>query len=384
MAPALGTAIRHEFQLDPDFLTVNHGSYGATSRCVLAAQRGWQERLEAQPVRFLHRELPPLLRAAAAGLAAFVGARGDDLVFVANATAGYNAVLRSFRFAPGDQILLLDHGYPAVRSVARFVAERTGAEIVTAALPFPPPDDDAIIAAVAAALTERTRIAVIDHITSPSALILPVARLATLCRAAGAKILVDGAHAPGQIALNVPALGADYYTGNCHKWLMAPKGCAFLWASRESQADLHPTTISHGFGRKSFLAAFDWTGTRDPSAYLSVGAALDFHAGLGGPVLMARNAALADEGAALLAAKLGVPDLTMSGFTAAMRVIKLPGAPAQTADPEPLRERLLDAGTDAPPVAIGGALWVRISAQAYNDINDYARLAEILTAVLTA
>jgi len=379
-----GAAVRHEWDLDPDFLTVNHGSYGATPRVVLAAQREWQRRMEAQPVRFFGRELPGALRAAAARLAGFLGAHGDDLVFVENATVGCNAVLRSLDFFPDDEILVLSHGYGAVVKAARYVAARTGARVVAAALPFPRPDDDAIVAAVAGAITARTKLAVLDHVTSGSALVLPLARLADACHARGVPVLADGAHGPGNLDLDVPATGADWYVGNCHKWLCAPKGCGFLWARPGRQDRLHPVTISHGYGQ-GFVPEFDWTGTRDMSAYLAVTAALEFHERLGGAALRVRNRALAAEGAALLAGRLGSETGGGNGADNAMALVRLPLAgelsPARALA---VRDVLLDAGTDAPVNEVDGGIWLRISAQAYNARADYERLAEILMAGLAA
>lgn len=375
----LGAAIRHEWRLDPDYLTVNHGSFGATPLAVLAAQDEWRRVMEAQPSRFMRRVLPDALREAAAGLGQFLGADGQDLAFVPNATAGCNAVLRSVRFQSGDEILALSHVYGAVGNTIRYVASRTGAVMRQAALPFPRPDDDAILANIQAALTPRTRLAVIDHITSSSALVLPLARIVAACHAAGVPVLVDGAHGPGQVELNLTALGADWYTGNCHKWLAAAKGCAFLWARRDRQDDLHPTVISHGYGQ-GFVAEFDWTGTWDPSAYLSVTAALDFHARLGGPALRARNAALAFAAGNLVAARLGTETGTGNAPTGAMAMVRLPRATA--ADAAALRDQLLAAGTDVPLHAHGDEVWLRLSASAYNEISDYARLAEIVQGVL--
>jgi isopenicillin-N epimerase len=384
----LGAAIRHEWDLDPGWLTVNHGSYGATPRVVLAAQREWQRRMEAQPCRFMGRELPPALRSAADALAAFIGAEGSDLAFVENATVGCNAVLRSAELAPGDEILALNHGYGAVVKTARYVANRTGAVVREVPLPFPCPTDDAVVASVAATLSPRTRIAVLDHITSSSALVLPIARMVAVCQAAGVPVLVDGAHAPGQVELDLTRLGADWYVGNCHKWLMAPKGCGFLWARHDRQDGLHPVTISHGYG-EGFLAEFNWTGTRDMSAYLAVTAALAFHQRLGGPALQARNAALAAEGAALLARRLGteVGNETPGRTTpvAAMGLIRLPGAGQVTSEQILLlRERLMDAGTDAPVNVLDGIAWLRISAQAYNELEDFERLAPVVSKALSA
>lgn len=374
------TDCRAAWALDPDFLTVNHGSFGATPRSVLAEQQAWRARMEAQPSRFMRAVMPGALRAAADRLGDFVGARGSDLVFVDNATAGCNAVLRSARFAPEDEIVVLSHGYGAVRNTVRFVAEPAGARIFEASLPFPHPTPNDIVDAVSAALTERTRLTVIDHITSGSAIVIPAAEIVARCHAHGVPVLIDGAHAPGQIDLDLTAIGADWYAGNCHKWLCAPKGAAFLWAAPHRQAGLHPTVISHGLD-KGFLAEFDWTGTRDPSAVLSVPAALDFHHQLGGAALRARNIALAAEAGDLLARRLNTEAGTHGPCAGAMAVVRLPMA-ATDAGVARVREKLLDAGTDAPVHLLEGAVWLRLSAFAYNRIEDYARLGEIVAAVL--
>ena len=376
--PRWGIAAREAWTLDPDFVSVNHGAYGATPRAVLDAQTAWRARMEAQPGRFMRAELPGALRAAATRLAAFLGAAADDLAFVANATEGCNAVLRSFPFAPGDEILVLTHGYGAVRNTVRYVADRAGARMTEAAIPWPRPAPEAVLAAVVAALSGRTRMAVIDHITSPSALVLPIAEIVAACRARGIAVLVDGAHAPGQVPVDLAALGADWYTGNCHKWLCAPKGAGFLWAAPARQAGLHPPVISHGLDQ-GFLAEFDWTGTRDPSAFLAVPAALDFWEGLGGTTLAARNRTLAAAAGAALAARLGTEVGTDGAGAGSMATVRLPIAPDRA---EAFAARLLAAGTDAPVHRIGDAAWLRISAQAYNTRADYDRLGEILARLL--
>ncbi|MFO1027531.1 MAG: aminotransferase class V-fold PLP-dependent enzyme [Acetobacteraceae bacterium] len=375
----LGHAIRPEWDLDPAFLTINHGSFGAAPRVVRTAQRVWQDRLEAQPSRFMGTELPAALRAAAADLAAFLNASGEDLVFVDNATTGCNAVLRSVELQAGDEILLLSHVYNAVRNTVRHVVAQAGATLVEAPLRLPDPDPDAIVAAVADRLTERTRIAVIDHITSASALVLPVERLITLCHAKGVPVLIDGAHAPGQIDVDLSALGADWYTGNCHKWLCAPKGCAFLHTTKPQ--GLHPGTISHGYGQ-GFAAEFDWTGTTDPSRFLAVTDAIAFHHRLGGAALRARNIALAAEATTLLAQRLNTQPGATGPMAAAMGIIRLP-----VDDPTPehalrLRRALMARDTDAPVHALDGALWLRLSAFAYNERDDYEQLADRVAAVL--
>jgi isopenicillin-N epimerase len=376
--PLLGRAVRHEWPLDWSFLTVNHGSFGATPRVVLAAQQDWRRQLEEQPTRFMREILPAGLAAAAARLGAFLGAEGKDIGLLDNATSGCNAVLRSLQLAAGDEVLVLSHGYGAVRNTVRFVTDRAGARMTEAAIPFPRPDAAAIVASVAAALTDRTRVAVMDHITSGSALVLPLREIIVACHAAGVPVLVDGAHGPGQVTLDLGALGADWYVGNCHKWLCAPKGSAFLWAAPDRQAELHPLTISHGFGQ-GFRAEFDWTGTRDSSACLAIPTALDFHQRLGGAALRARNIALAAEGARLLADRLGTEVGTTGAFAGAMGVVRVPVAAPPTVEwAQRLRQKLLEARTDAPVHALDGAIWLRISAHAYNELADYAALATIV------
>jgi isopenicillin-N epimerase len=382
--PALGQAIRHEWSLDWDYVTVNHGSFGATPNVVLAAQDAWRRQLEAQPSRFMRQVLPRALRHAADRLAGFVGGRGDNLAFVENATVGCNAVLRSLRLREGDEIVVLSHVYGAVRNTVRYVTDSAGGRLVEAVIPFPRADADTIVASVAAAITPRTRLAVLDHVTSKSALVLPIKRMIAACHAGGVPVLVDGAHAPGQVALDVTELDADWYVGNCHKWLMSPKGCGFLYARADRQDGIHPVTISHGY-LKGFLAEFDWTGTWDPSAYLAVTAAIDFHHRLGGAALRARNAALAAEAAVMVAGRLGTETGGGNALAGAMSLVRLPVAgPVSTERALALRARLLDAGTDAPVHAQADAMWMRLSAQAYNDMADYRKLTDIVEKVLAA
>ena len=373
--------LRHEWDLDPEFLTVNHGSFGATPRTVLAAQRAWQDRMERQPTRFMIAELPAAIRKAADDLGRFVNADGRDIVFADNATTACNAVLRSLSLQPGDEVLILSHAYGAVRNAVRFVTQQAGAAITEAATPFPGPTEDGLVAAVADAITPRTRLAVIDHITSGSAIVLPAARIVAACHAFGVPVLIDGAHAPGQIDLDIAAIGADWYAGNCHKWLCAPKGCAFLHAQPARQEGLHPGTISHGFG-KGFRAEFDWTGTTDPSRFLAVTAAIDFHHRLGGAALRELNRALAAAGADCVARRLDTEAGATGTLAAAMGTVRLPVGDASPENALAIRARLLAAGTDAPVHALDGALWLRLSTFAYNRTEDFVRLADIAAATL--
>ena len=373
--------IRSLWGLDYSRLIVNHGSYGATPLEVLAKQDDWRRRMEAAPTLFMATELPAAIRRAAAAVGAAIGARGEDLALVDNSTAAINAILNSIPFAPGDEILVNDHTYAAVVKAARHVCARTGAVIVTTALPFPDPTADTLVAAHLSGVTPRTRLAIVDHITSPSALVLPLAEIVASYRAAGVPVLVDGAHGPGQVPLDLGTLGADFYVGNGHKWWMGAKGAGFLWATPQYQPMLHPNIISHGYG-SGFLAEFDWTGTRDWSAALALPDAIAFHDRLGGTALMAANRAEARAAAEKLALRFGTRTANPPELEAAMSLVELP---IRTDGSEQralaLRQMFYDLGCDLPVIALGGTVWLRLSAQAYNLPSDYDRLGDLVDMV---
>jgi isopenicillin-N epimerase len=243
-------ALAARWPLDPNIMFLNHGSFGACPREVLDYQAALRAEMEAEPVRFLSRELDGRLDAARGALAAFLGADADDLAFVPNATSGVNAVVRSRSFAAGDELLTTDHAYNACRNALEYVAERMGARVTVVSVPFPVASPDVIVEAVLSRVTPRTRLALIDHVTSPTGIVLPVERLCAELGARGVEIVVDGAHAPGMLPLDLGTLGATYYTGNCHKWLCAPKGSAFLWVRADQRAVVRPLTISHGANRQ--------------------------------------------------------------------------------------------------------------------------------------
>ena len=376
--------------LERDIAFLNHGSYGACPREVLDVQAALRAELEAEPVRFLGRELDGRLDAAREALAAFVGGDADDLAFVSNATSGVNAVLRSLAFKEGDELLTTDHVYGACRNTLDFVARRTGARVKIVPIPFPVSSPDVIVESVMARVTPRTRLALLDHITSPTGLILPVERLIAELSQRGVETLIDGAHAPGMVPVDLRRLGATYYSANCHKWICAPKGSAFLWVRRDRQADIHPLTISHGAtgehpGRTRFRLEFDWTGTQDPTAWLSVPKAIDYMGKLvsgGWPALMARNRALALAARELLCAAAGTPPGCPEEMIGSLASVILPASPTvQTGwrPRDPLQERLFnDWKIEVPIMRWPAQRVLRISAQIYNTPEQYERLAQAL------
>lgn len=374
--PGWGAAARGEWRLDSDVVYLNHGGFGLTPNAVLAAQEIWRARIERDPTRFLTFEIDDLLREAAKPVAGSVGADPVDMVFIDNATTGLNAVLRALDFEPGDEILITSLSYPAIRKAAQYAAARAGARLVEADIALPLADDAAVLRAVAARLGIRTRLAIFDHVASHSALVLPVAELTRLAHEAGACVMIDGAHAPGMLPLDLGSLGAEWYVGNLHKWYFAPRSCGFLWAAPEVQGMTHPLAISHGYG-EGFRAEFEWTGTRDVTAALAAPAAIDFHGRLGGPALMTRNVALARDAALRLARAWGTELAGPSTSFAAMAAIRLPVAEtADAARAAALMRALSERHRIAAAVfALAGALWVRIAAQAYNESADYERLA---------
>jgi isopenicillin-N epimerase len=393
------------WSLDPAVTFLNHGSFGACPRAVLAAQAELRLRVERQPVQFYLRDRQTLLDSARAEVAAFVGADAEGLVFVRNATAGVNAVLRCLAptlLGAGDELLTTDHAYPAVKNTLHFVASRRGARVVEAALPWPNTTADGVVEAVLAAVTPRTKLAVLDHVTSPTGLVLPIAVLVAQLRALGVETLVDGAHGPGMLPLEQPgegvaAIGAAYYTANLHKWVCAPKGAALLWAREDRRRGLHPLSISHGHRfplaceDDRFRAEFDWTGTDDDSSWLCVPRALETVAALdpgGWPAVRARNRALALRGRDRLAAALEIEAPAEDALIGSLAALPLPPGdgqpPSSPLYADALQPRLLERGIEVPivPWPASPQRLLRISAQLYNDEADYERLAEALISVL--
>ena len=386
--------------LASDVVFLNHGSFGACPRPVWELQNAVRQRMERQPVHFLVRELEPELAAAQAALAAWVGAAAEDLVFVTNATTGVNTVLRSLPFQPGDELLVTNQEYNACRNALDFVAEQSGARVVVVTIPFPFRSADDVITPILAGVTARTRLALLDHVTSQTGVVLPIAPLVAALNQRGVDTLVDGAHAPGMVPLNLTELGAAYYTGNCHKWMCAPKGAALLHVRSDKQKGIRPLVISHGANsqrsdRSRFQLEFGWQGTWDPSAALCVPEAIRFLATLlpgGWPAIMARNRALALAGRKLLAEALAVAEPCPEEFIGSLATVALPAAPAGAGprlpfNEYPLQVRLrVNHGIEVPIISWPAApqRLVRISAQLYNSLPQYAELARALAAELPA
>ncbi len=389
--------LRAHWSLDPEIRFLNHGSFGACPRPVLALQQELRAELEREPVRFLARELEARVDAARLEVARFVGAEPEDLVPVPNATTGVSAVLRSFPFRPFDELLVTDQTYNACRNACDHAAERSGARVVVARVPFPLASADEVLEAVLAAVTARTRLALLDHVTSPTGLVFPIADLVRALRERGVETLVDGAHAPGMLPLDLAALDAAYYTGNLHKWVCAPKGAAFLHVRRELQAGLRPPVFSHGANspradRSRFQLEFDYMGTDDPTAFLSVPACLRFLGALfpgGFPELYRRNRELALRGRAELCRALAVAAPAPEAMIGSLAAVPLPpGRGQQPPDLfawDPLQQALFERHRIEVPIFTWPAppqRLVRVSAQAYNEPAEYEALAAALRAEL--
>ncbi|HEY6578580.1 MAG TPA: aminotransferase class V-fold PLP-dependent enzyme [Rhizomicrobium sp.] len=362
------------FELDPEFLHLNHGSYGAVPRAVRLEQDRWRAAIERNPTGFFQDELPGAMRRMARLAAQRLGGRSEDWVFCENATAAVNAVLHSLDLRPGDELLTTSHAYGAVLKAMALVADRRGASLRIVELPAILEDEEQILQAIGAAFAPRTRLLIVDHITSATAVVLPVKGIAARARAAGVPVLIDGAHGPGQIAFDAPALGADWYTGNAHKWQFAPRGCGLLWTMPARQAATRPPVLSHG-ADQGYTAAFDWIGTRDPSPWLAFEAAALAHDRFGGRELMARNVKLAAGAARELATALRARAAAPTRMRAAMAALWLGEWQASDEVARNVRRALADEHRIMVPVHFfAGRLWLRISAQIYNTATDYERL----------
>ena len=400
----------HHWALDPAITYLNHGSFGAAPRKVLETQSDLRARMEAEAVKFFVEDYTDLMDAARRALADFVHCNWQDLAPIANATTAVATILDSLvdsgRIAPGDELLINDHEYPACQNNFRRAARRSGAKVVTAPIPFPCPDPQAANDAILEKVTAKTRLVLISHVTSPTGLVLNVAPLVAELESRGVHCLVDGAHAPGMVpTLNLNSLNASFYTANCHKWICSPKGSAFLHVRRDLQDELRPLALSNNAekpnpDRSHFLTEFDYQGTSDQTAFMSIPSAISFMGALlpgGWPQLMQHNHDLCIAGRNLICNELGIEPPAPDSMIGSISTMILP--PHDPHNPA-LRERLMrrksayhdaiqdhilrDNHIQVPFWGLAGKpeRFVRISAQLYNSIEQYERLAKAVKAAL--
>jgi isopenicillin-N epimerase len=381
-------SLRHSWQLHPEIDFLNHGSFGACPTVVLQAQRAWQDALELEPLRFLapERELEPKLDVVREKISQLVKAESQNIAFVRNATDGVNAVLRSFPFQPTDEVLITDHGYNACNNAAQYAASQSRATVSVAHVPFPLSNPDEVVAAIEKSLTPRTKLLLIDHVTSYSGMVLPLDRIIEVAHRNGTRVLVDGAHAPGMIPLDLESLRPDYYTANHHKWLCGPKVSGFLYVNPQWQSEVRPTVISHAANRSrpsrtKFIAEFDWAGTFDPSPLLAMTTAIEFLERLlptGFVGHLAANRSLALQARQLLCDSLEVAPLTPTSMIGSLVTLPLPLTSKAFKAGDRLQSYLYERHRiEVPcfPAPDHSKRYVRISCQAYNDITQYERLA---------
>ena len=380
------------WSLEQSRLFLNHGSFGACPDFVIAEQRKWQELMEQEPVRFFEELMPGLLQSSRQALGKFLHCSPEDLAFVSNATSGVNTVLRSLQFERGDEILVPNHAYQACRNSIDFVARRWGAKVVEVNIPFPIEGPQTVIGLMKSAYTSKTKLVMIDTVTSPTGLLMPFKELTAYFESRGVEVLLDAAHGIGMIPLNLATLGASYVTSNCHKWLCAPKGTAFLYVREDKQKKIQPLTISHGhtypLGETTrFRHEFDWTGTQDISGWCALPAVIEGMADLvdgGGEGIMQHNHELAIQGRDILCDRLGIEQPCPNEMIACISTIKLPGEilpKEKMHEPDPLHHILSEKYNIQVPVwtwPSPAGRYLRISAQLYNSIEQYERLADAL------
>jgi isopenicillin-N epimerase len=381
----ISSEARDLFPLKEGAIYLNHGGFGVTPREVMAARAAILREIEEAPSPFFAYDYRGKLNSTAACLATRFGVAADSLALVDNVTDGINAVLRSFAFKPGDEILTTSMTYGAIDLAAAHIARQHAATVVRVPIPFPSPRPERCLETLEAALTPRSRLAILDHVTSSTALVLPIAEMARVCRERGIAVLVDGAHVPGNVALNLSAVAADWYVANLHKWYFVPRGCGFLWAATDRRGALVPNVLSWEIKRE-FPHSFEWTGTRDPSAWLSIPAAFAFMDRFGEEKVRAHNHTLVREGMTLLAEAWKVRIDTPNCMISSMALIPLPHDMPCAPDEESrlrLQKRLWDGfGVEAnPSFAANGTIWLRFSAQIYNSVADYEKLARAILAL---
>lgn len=367
--------VRRHWLLDPDVAHCNHGSFGAVPGPTLAVQNEFRDRMAANPMRWFAREMPPLVAEARGEAARFLEAEPDDVAFVPNVSAAVSTVLQSLTLSPGDEVLRTDHAYGSVTLAVERLCARTGAECVVAEVPADASAEQ-IVAQVAARCSGRTRLVVIDHVTSGTARRFPVEAIAAVAHEAGALVLVDGAHAPAMLPLDIPALGVDFWTGNLHKWPCAPAGTAALWVAARHRDLIRPLIVSHG-EHEGFPAAFDQVGTNDLSAWLAAPVSLRLLGSFGWDRVRKHNETLVTWAQRMLAEELGVPLGELhhdAGLSLAL--VPLPAGRADTREAaRDLQRAMIPRGVEMQVVHRSGRSAIRLSAHVYNSPADYERMA---------
>lgn len=376
------------FLLDPNIIFLNHGSFGATPRPVMDAYQAWQTRLERHPVQFITSELIPELKKARQILGDYLNADADDLVYVPNATFGANIVARSLQLEPGDEILTTDHEYGACENVWKFVGQKNGTILVKQPIPLPLASPAEITEHFWQGMTPKTKVIFISHITSPTAVRMPVESICKQAREAGILTVIDGAHAPGQISLDLTAMESDFYLGNCHKWMQSAKGAGFLYTRRELQPLLEPLVVSWGWGENAsftsgsqYLDYFEWLGTNDPSAYLSVPAAIQFQANHNWPAVQHQCQQILTDGLKRIVKLTGLETVysNRSAPFVQMAVVRLPLVRDISAFQ---RELLQKYRIEVPCIEWDGQHFIRISVQGYNTEADLDALVAAVEQLL--
>jgi isopenicillin-N epimerase len=378
------SGLKELFLLDPNIIFLNHGSFGATPRPVMDVYQQWQHRLEQQPVQFIVREMQDELKLSRRYLGEYLGAMEDDLVFIPNATFGANIIARSLRLSPGDEVLISSHEYGACENIWEFICQKTGASLIRQHIFLPVGSPSELVDQFWSGVTSNTKVIFISHITSPTAICLPVKAICHKARTAGIITVIDGAHAPGQIRLDLESIGADFYVGNCHKWMLSPKGSGFLYTRREAHELVESLVVSWGWGENSpyttgskYLDSLEWWGTIDPSAYLSVPAAIQFQEDHDWPIVQRDCQQILENGIQAINQLTGMKSIYAEE---AERFVQMAIVPI------PNVENLSDFQTllyqqyqiEVPCIQWKDLQFIRISVQGYNSSSDIEALISAL------
>ena len=378
--------------LDPNITFLNHGSFGACPKLILDEQTKLRISLESDPVTFMESTARELWAESLVRLSKFINADSEGMTFVTNATSGVNTVLKSLDLKPNDEIIVLDHSYQACWNAVDFITKRTGAKTVVATIPFPIDSNEQIIEEILQKVTEKTRLALVDTVTSPTGLRLPFEELVSELQSRDVDVLLDAAHGPGIVPLDIKKLDPAYVTGNAHKWLCTPKGSAFLYIREDRRNRIRPLSVSHGASvsgtdQERFRFEFDWTGTQDPTAWLCIPSAIDHIGSMlsgGWPAILDYNTNLAIQGRNLLLEALGTSKPSPDSMIVGLAAVSLPGSGVLTTsalEPDPLHTLLFEKYRIQVPVfgwPHHNKRYLRIASYLYNSLEEYEYLAEVL------